>query len=76
MPYYEYRCTCGHLTTLRRPVARRDELTPCAACGKPAQRDPLTSSIPAMNLSGGGGFAIIDSSGRAHGRRKRWSRWG
>ena len=45
MPLYDYACHCGESFALSRPIAARDDSSPCPSCGKGARR-----TITAPNL--------------------------
>ncbi len=39
MPNYDYVCqSCGHIKTLNRQIAKRDDLAVCEKCGHEAKR--------------------------------------
>lgn len=38
MAIYSFRCEDGHTFDEIRPVAERDDVTPCEVCGKTAKR--------------------------------------
>lgn len=46
MAVYAYVCEDGHRFEDIKPMARKDEETPCDVCGKPSRRVPTQAGPP------------------------------